>query len=108
MKLPQIEINGVTYTMKKPKANMWGKFAKFDAERTKGNTAEYVDKVCEFLAEIFDGVTKDDLLDNLYLEEVQKKYFECSDCFWSLLTGKFEELEKNSETAENTAVVAQI
>ena len=107
MKLPQIEINGVTYTMKKPKAKTWRTFAKFDAERTKGNTADYVDKVCEFLAEIFDGVTKDDLLDNLYFEEVQKN-FECSDCFWSLLTGKFEELEKNSETAENTAVVAQI
>lgn len=103
MKLPQIEINGVTYTMKKPKANFWSKFVKFDTEKQKIPLIEYVDKVCEFLAEIFDGLSKENLLDNLYLEEVQRKYIECADCYWNLLTGKFDELEKNSPAAEVAA-----
>ena len=103
MKLPQIEINGVTYTMKKPKANFWSKFVKFDKGKSQIPLAEYVDKVCEFLAEIFDGLTKDILLDNLYLEEVQGKYLECADCYWNMLTGKFKELEKNSQAAEVAA-----
>ena len=102
MKLPIIEVDGVKYEMRRPKANMWADFAKFDEERKNLPITEYVDKICEFLASQFEGLTKDALLDNLFLEEVQKKYFECAGFLWNLLTGKFEELEKNSENAAAT------
>lgn len=105
MFFPTIEINGVTYKMIKPKAKNWAKFAKFDAERKNLNLEEYVDSLCDFMADIFEGVTKEDLLDNLYLEEVQKKYYECANCYWNLLSGKFEELEKNFPTAEVAAAM---
>lgn len=108
MKLPQFEINGVTYTMKKPKARDWAAYAKFDDVRQKIPLTEYIDKICEFIATQFDGdLTADFLLDNLFLEEVQKIYRECSTYFWNMLTGKFEEIEKNSQAAEK-AVDAQI
>lgn len=100
MKLPEIEINGVKYAMKKPKARDWSAYAKFEGERKNIPLIEYVDKLCEFLATQFEGVTADDLLDNLELGEVQKTYRECSTYFWDMLTGKFEEIEKNSEAAE--------
>ena len=102
MKLPQIEINGVTYTMKKPKARNWAAMVKFEQDRKKILTIDYVDKICEFIATLFEGLTADDLLDNLMLEEVQKIYKECHICYWDLLSGKFEELEKNSETVQAT------
>lgn len=86
--------------MKKPKARFWATFAKFDDERTKIPLVDYVDKLCEFLATLFDDVSADDLLDNVELSEVQNIYRECSNYLWTLLGGKVEELEKNSETAE--------
>lgn len=108
MSLPQIEINGVTYTMKKPKARDWTAYAKFEDEKRKTPLIEYVDKLCAFLATQFEGdLTADMLLDNLYLEEVQKAYRDCSKYFWDMLTGKLEDLEKNSIAAEK-AVDAQI
>ena len=100
MKLPIIEINGVKHEMKKPKARDWSAYAKFEDARKKIPLIEYVDKLCEFLATQFEGVTADDLLDNLELGEVQKIYRECSTYFWDMLTGKFEEIEKNSQAAE--------
>lgn len=99
MNLPQIEINGTTYTMTKPKARGWTAMAKFEQDRAKILVIDYVDKVCEFLATLFDGVTADDLLDNVPLEDIQTLYFDCYNAYWDMLAGKFEELEKNSQSA---------
>lgn len=99
MKLPSIEINGKVYGMKKPTARFWGTWVRFNDENKTIADANFVDKHCEILAEMFEGVSKDDLLDNLLLEDVMKVYNECSGCLIKLLTGKFEEVEKNSEAA---------
>lgn len=96
--LPQIEINGVTYEMKKPMARGWSAIEKFEQDRNKIPLANYVDKLCEFIATLFDGVTADDLLDNLPLDAVQKLYADCYLAYWNLLRGKIDELEKNFQS----------
>lgn len=96
MNLPKIEINGVIHEMKKPVARGWKSVEKFEQERKNIPLIDYVDKLCEFLAPLFEGVTADDLLDNVPLEDIQKIYAECYVCYFNLLSGKFEELEKNS------------
>ncbi len=55
------------------------------------------------VALLFEGLTVDDLLDNLPLDEVIKTYNECTTCLLKMIAGKFDELEKNSETAEVAA-----
>ncbi len=80
------------------------KIIKFENDRTKIPLEDYVNKLCEFLATLFDGLTADDLLNNLMLDEVQKIYRDCYQCYWDLLSGKFEELEKNSPTAEAAVI----
>ena len=96
--LPQININGVNHEMKKPLARDWKNFEKFEQDRKQIPLADYVDKLCEFLATLFDGVTADDLLDNLPLDEVQQLYADCYLAYWNLLRGKIDELEKNSQS----------
>lgn len=55
MQLPKLELEGKIYEMKKPRAKDWSGFIKFDEERKNLNLSEYIEKLCGFMATIFEG-----------------------------------------------------
>ena len=105
MNLPKIKISGKTYEMQEPRARMWRTFAEFDENKKNLSTAEFIDKHCEIIAMVFNGVTADKLLDELNLSDVIKIYRDCYICLSELMTSKLQVLEKNSAGGEETAEI---
>ncbi len=102
MAKPIITINGRTIEMPAKKARIWREVIKLD-EELKDKTlaaADYVDRHCEFIALVF-GVTVDEVLDNLDLEEVLPLYNEVVKEIVATLYKGFGEVKKN-EAAEAT------
>lgn len=97
MEKPTITINDKEIEMVEIKARTWRKIMEFDATRNDILTVDAVDKYCEIIATAF-GVTVDDVLDNLNLDDVVPKYFEVFDAVVKLLFSKFN--KKNVEVAE--------
>lgn len=103
MNKPTIEINGKTFEIIEVKARMWRKFAEFDSKKKNIPAIDFVDEYAKFLAEWFDGVTADDILDYMPLGKIANVYRACSDYLIALLNGKFDELEKNVDGGETAA-----
>lgn len=93
MNKPTITINGKEISMKS-KARLWGVVMKFDKDAAEIPREEEVDRYCEIIAVAF-GLTTDEVLDNLELEDVAPKYFEVYNAVAGLLTSK---LAKKNET----------
>lgn len=104
MEFPKIEIGGHIYEMQEPRARMWRTFAEFEEKRMTFSNAEFLEKHCELIATVFEGVTVDDLLDNLPVSNVLKLFRDCYACMSALLGSKLRVLEKNSEVDEVPAV----
>lgn len=100
MEKPVLTINGKSYEMQEPKARMWRTWTKFHEEKGTLPPEDFIDKHAELLAGVFDGVTADDILDNLDLADIMPLYFKCYTCLTSLLTAKLSEIEKNAGTEE--------
>ena len=101
MNKPVIEIKGQRYEIKHVKACDWREFFKFDSEKKGILTYEYLDKHCEIIAGFFDGVSVDDLIENLEIADVLKIYDDILMYLMFLLTSKLGKNEKNAETGES-------
>lgn len=101
MDLPKININDIDYVMAAPKARMWRKWMEFDKEKVGLPAADFIDKHCELIAEVFPGLSADDLLDNLGLDDIILIYNQCLLALMQLLSSKLEGLGKNVGEAEN-------
>lgn len=80
----------------KIKAGMWREIMKFEEERKEIKAVDAVEKYCEVIATAF-GITTDEVLDNLLIEEVVPKYYEILNAMLGMLTAKLGENKKNAE-----------
>lgn len=78
------------------KAHTWINIVKFNDEKKDISAVEAVDKYCEVIALAF-GVSKDEVLKNLNIEDVMPLYFEILKRVSAMLTAK---LPKKNETVE--------
>lgn len=69
MDKPTITINGNKIEMPKVKARVWREVMALTAERKNVSAADFVDRHCEVIALAF-NVTKDDVLDNIFIDDV--------------------------------------
>lgn len=98
-KKPTIEINGKMYEIKKVRPRDWREFFKFDSEKQDVITYEFLDKHCEVIAGFFDGLTADELLDNLEIGDVLKIYNDILTYLMVLLTSKLGKAEEKNVEA---------
>lgn len=96
MEKPKITINGKEIELPPIKARLWKEIMKFHAERKNIETADLMEKYCETIALAY-GVTTDEVLDNLNIEDVGKTYYRVFDAVVEMLAGK---IDKKNETAE--------
>lgn len=103
MKKPTITIDGKTYEFPRPKYGVWYKLLEFDKNHHDIFEEGILEKRCEFIAELYGGVfTANDLLDNLYLDEIIAAYGSCVDFLLNIIQGKYAEIEKNADAGGKT------
>lgn len=102
MPVPQIELNGKTYTANKPKVRLWRKLIKFNSTFAKENLMENEEAYNEMLslmAECFNhpDVTPEAIEDGLDIDQLMPKFTEISTWVGQLVSGKVQQLP-NGET----------
>ena len=95
-----INVVGKEYRVKKIKAKNWREIFKFEEERKDILIIDFIDKHCEVIAGVLEGVTAEELQENLSVEEVMQVYSELVKYLLRLLTEKADD-EKNGENGEN-------
>ena len=96
MNKPTITINGKTNEMRSLKGRDWRVFGEFLNTDNRLQTPEYIEKYADFIANFFDGVTADDVL-NLELYEILPVYIDIRKYFLSTISARIEPIEKNSD-----------
>lgn len=96
MNKPTITINGKTIEMRSLKGRDWRVFGEFLNTDNRLQTPEYIEKYADFIANFFDGVTADDVL-NLELYEILPVYIDIRKYFLSTISARIEQIEKNSD-----------
>lgn len=103
MERPTITIEGKTYEMPRPKGGVWRRLLEFDKENDYIFSEDFIEKRCEFLSELYGGqFTADELLDNLYLEEIAQAYRDTLNYLIGRIAVRFEEAEKNADAGDKT------
>ena len=104
MERPTITIDGKTYECPRPKGGMWRKLLEYDKNHNEVFAEDFIEKRCEFLAEVYgNGLTADKLLDELYLDEIIADYRAVTKYLIEQLTPKLEAVEKNASAGDATA-----
>ena len=88
----QIEIDGATFTAKKPKARIWAKMAEFDENKSKLPASEFIDAHAEIIADIFPELDKDFILDNVDLDDILAIYYKSFLWVTQLITSKLDKV----------------
>lgn len=96
MATPTITIDGKEIPMKRLTARIWKETTKINEKRKDATSVDAIDVYCGVIAVAF-GVTADEILDNLFIEDIMPKYFEVLNEINSLITSK---LPKKNETDE--------
>ena len=94
MNTPTITINGKEIPMQKLTARIWRETTKINEKRKDISSVDTIDVYCAVIAVAF-GVTADEILDNLYIEDIMPKYLEVLNVINTLITSK---LPKKNET----------
>ena len=99
LKEPVLYLNGRGYTAKTLRVRDWYNFMAFEDKREDISLADYFNKMAGIIASLFIGVTADDILDKMALEDIKPFYQECYR--WVLMTvnSKLGELP-NGETGK--------
>ena len=97
-----ITINGKEIEMPPIKARLWKTIMNFHSARKDIPAADLVEKYCEIIAIAF-GVTCDEVLDNLNLEDVGETYFKVFDVVVAVLSVK---TPKKNDAPEEVATQA--
>ena len=102
MDKPKITIDGKEIEMSTPKARLWREIIKFDAERKNLPVEDFVDDHAKIIASAF-GITADEVLDNLKVEDILPTYFEVLSSVLLMLTAHMPTAKKNAvETDAST------
>lgn len=101
MDTPYIEINGKKIELPSVKARVWRELMQFEEQHKNFKSADSVDKHCEIIAKIF-GVTTDDVLDNLDLDEVLPTYYHALNYVVAMLMSKLAVDKKNEIATESS------
>lgn len=96
MTRPAITINGKKYEMKKLTGRDWRILGEFTDDAPKYDDADFIEKHAAFVAKFYDDLTADDVLD-LPIEEILPASLAIRRYVMQCLTGKIEQVEKNSE-----------
>jgi len=97
--IPTITIRDKTYEANKPKARIWRELCRFDEDKKNLPAEEFLDAHAVIIAKVFDGITKDDILDELFIDEILTTYQDIFSWVASLITSKLGEI-KNVESEE--------
>lgn len=101
MTRPTITIDGKTYELPRLKGGAWRKLMLHDKEHGDIFAEDFIEKRCEFLADIYGGgLTAEILLDNLYLEEIIQSYRDCARYILGCISGRIEEIAKNADKGD--------
>lgn len=95
MEKSTIEINGKEYKVKKILSKDWRRIFKFEEERKDILLIDFIDKHCEVIAGVLEGVTAEELQEELSVDEVMKVYNDVLKYLLELLSRKPGE-EKNA------------
>jgi len=82
-----------------PTGRHWRIFSEFVESNPEYTDADFIEKHAAFIAEFYQGVTADDILD-LPLEEILPVSMAIRNYITKMLTAKFEQIEKNVETGK--------
>ena len=77
MDKPKIEINGKIYEIKEPKAQVWRKFAELEENRNDIPNVEYIERHAQIIAENFEGIKAEEILEQMNLCEVIPTFYIC-------------------------------
>ncbi len=98
---PALVLNGHAYTMIAPKVKNWYDFAKFDDESADLSVAEYIHGTAACVASMYEGVTAEDVINNLALEDLKILYLQLYKCMVEISNKAFVDDEKNEVPAAN-------
>lgn len=98
---PTITIEGKTYEMKKLTGRDWRIIGEFINNAPKSIDADFVEKHADFIAKFF-GVTADDILDKMQLEDIIPASIETRDYLLTRLSAKIKVIEKNADAGDKT------
>ena len=82
-----IKLSEKIVELPKIKAGMWREIMKFEEERKEIKSADIIEKYCEIIAAAF-GVSTEEILENLLIDEVVPKYYEILNAMLGMLTAK--------------------
>ena len=99
MTRPTITVDGKKYEMKKLTGRDWRILGEFADAAPEYVDADFLEKHAAFVAKFYDGVTVDDVLD-LPIEEILPASLAIRQYVMQCLTGKIEQIEKNSEAGK--------
>ena len=95
MQRPIIIIDGKRYELPQLKGSAWRKLVAADKEQDIF-AEDFIEKRCQFLADIFGGdLTADILLDNMPLEDIVQAYRDVAAYIIGRITARYEDIEKN-------------
>lgn len=97
MERPTITVDEKMYEMPRPTGRAWRRLLEFDKNHNDIYAEDFMEKRCEFLAEIYGAkFTADDLLDTFDIAEIAQAYRDCAEYILGRITAKLEEVEKNA------------
>lgn len=99
MERPIITVNEKKYEIKELTGRDWRIFSEFNEKTPEYTDADFIEKHADFIAEFYQGVTADDILD-LPLEEILPASLAIRNYVTKTLTARFEKIEKNVETGK--------
>lgn len=94
---PTITINGNVISMRTLTGRDWRILGEFMNEDIKPKQSDYIEKHAAFIANFFEGVTADDVL-NLPLSDIFPLYSDIQQYFTASISEKLEIISKNVET----------
>jgi hypothetical protein len=97
---PKLIIDGKELIAKKPKAIFWRTIVKIEEELKSVDDRDYITKYAELIGIVF-GLTTENVLNGLDIDEIRPKYIEiCTWVIW-LVNSKMEQIPKNAKSPEN-------
>lgn len=96
MEKPRITINGTEHVMRDLKGRDWRLLGQFAQDAPSYVDIDFIEKNAAFVAQFFDGITADDILD-MPLEDIFPASIAVRNYITAAIGAKLEKIEKNSE-----------
>ena len=104
MNKPKIELNGKTYDMKEPKGKAWRTFAELYENQKDIPNIEFIERHAEVIAQNFDGLTADEILEHMNLSKIIPTFYECYEYAASVLYVGVKRLDSTKDGSESETV----